>query len=388
MKKVDQIKSSGEVVTDFDVVLSRDEVESLLSDFFDLVHRDREGFRVSTGGKEYLLLAKNITYLGHPHSEFKKRIQIPLPWNALFPKLDVLLVGIYTYESNTIFVFFDKKARGKSSSAHISSIDLQKAVEYGVFRKTDKNGNRIIACGPDRFLETFQQVANGQEVANVNEIEVFERFSVTLPTYWNGISAYREMIQASFANCMQGEWPGFYLEFRFENFLSDWTEYLDTCRYVSKKKDGDLDFDLEFPRGKFVGDLKTHSGKSSAVLGNDKLSVEAALKKYGRIWYVMFEFDYRMDRDLGCEVSHFWNEQIHLREGRKKDPDSYCGRMKHDGSLLRMHVMELNRDNTRYLSDFNQGRQSSGDCRQVKIKIDKKSIDNFVIFRKELLKSV
>lgn len=285
-----------------------------------------------------------------------------------------------------MFLFFDKKRRGKNSSAHVYSIDLLKAVESttGVFEKIDKNGNAIIVCQKEIFSSLLKKLIENGRVEYSEEISLFENFFATIDPKWEGISAYREMIDANFKNRFQSEWPGWYLEFNFENFLRSHKKYKKICRYVQKKKVGDLDFDLEFIKNKFIGDLKTHSNSSEAILGNDKRSVTKAMKTYKKIWYVTFVFSYRMDKNFDCEVSKFWNsEQNRILGYKKKEEGSYCGKMKHDGELVSIYILEINEFNMKYLSDFNQGKQQNGGAsREPKIKINKKLIDNFVIFRK------
>lgn len=384
MKKVEQILSSGAVVMDYDHSFTHKDIVEILSRYFTDVKREKYGFHARFQGREYLLLVKNITYLGHPHPVFKKRIQIPVTWNDLLVREDVVLMGLYEYDGNRIFAFFDKKRRGKSSSAHIYSIDIQKASEYGTFQKTDKYGNHIVACRADKLLSVFGGIVSGRKVDDAPEIALFDDFFGSLPQTWQGISAYKEMIKSGFPNRFQSEWPGFYLEFNFDRFISEKPGYGMLCRYVRNKKKEELDFDLDFVRGKFVGDLKTHAKSSSAILGNDKESVSKALKAYGRIWYVVFAFEYRMDKDFDCEVSQYWNSVLNTEKGKEKKPTSYCKKMKHDGSLLSMNILELNRYNSQHISDFHQGKQPNGAARAVKIMIQKGMIDNFVIFRKHI----
>lgn len=192
------------------------------------------------------------------------------------------------------------------------------------------------------------------------------------------------MINASFSQAFQPEWPGFYLEYRFEKFLDKNTIYKKTCTYIRDKKIGGLDFDVKFIEGKFFGDLKTHSEKSSSVLGNDKNSVERVLRDHSKLWYIVLELTPRKDSDFGCTVSKFWNKKLsELRSADKKD-DSYCGRMKYDVVLTNLYILEINKFNKRYISDFNQPKNSDGKLREMKIKIDKKDLENFIIYRKVL----
>jgi hypothetical protein len=56
--------------------------------------------------------------------------------------------------------------------------------------------------------------------------------------------------------------------------------------------------------------------------------------------------------------------------------------MKHSVNFKTMTIIELNRANFReVLVNFNQGRQPDGSSRNPKFKINKRNIDNFVVFR-------
>lgn len=383
MKKVEQITKKGTVVLDEYISLSASEKGKLLARYLP-IRKEKHHYVFERNKKEYILLVKNITYLGHPHSIHKKRIQVPNQWTPLLKKENSFLIGIYHYKDNIVFALFDKKLRGKSSSAHISTIDILKAVESGVFRKTDKQNNDLVVFLADKLNEVFNLLIKKEKVQNVKEIEVFDIFSSSLETKWDGINSYKEMIHAKFSQAYQAEWPGFYFEHMFEKFLNNNTVYKKTCIYVRDKKIGGLDFDVKFIKGKFYGDLKTHSEKSSSVLGNDKKSVERVLRDHSKLWYIVLELTPRKDSDFGCTVSKFWNKKLsELRSADKKD-DSYCGRMKYDVVLTNLYILEINKFNKRYISDFNQPKNSDGKLREMKIKIDKRDLENFVIYRKVL----
>ena len=91
-----------------------------------------------------------------------------------------------------------------------------------------------------------------------------------------------------------------------------------------------------------------------------------------------------MDKNFGCIVCNFWNKKLNELKGKNKKLKSYCGRMKRSGILVSMHILEFNQFNEKYISNFDQGKQPDGQSRQPKIKIDKKNIENFIIYRKNL----
>lgn len=387
MKKVEQINRNGVVVIEEDNILGKKEIQALLSMYFP-VEKENNYFIFYKNNKKYYLLVKNITYLGHPHPIHKKRIQVPTGWAPLLKRENSFLLGIYRHKNSAVFALFDKKQRGKSSSAHISTIDILKAVESGIFHKTDKQNNDLVVFRADKLIEVFVALLKREKIGNTKEIEIFDIFSGKIEKKWDGVRSYKEMIKANFSQALQPEWPGFYLEYKFEKFLNDNTAYKKTCIYIRDKKIGGLDFDIKFTDGKFFGDLKTHSEKSSSVLGNDKESVERVIREHNKLWYIVLELIPRKDSDFGCTVSKFWNRKLNELRGADKKDDSYCGRMKHDVVLINFYILEINKFNKRYISDFEQPRNSDGKPREVKIKIDRKDIDNFVIYRKALHKFV
>jgi hypothetical protein len=97
------------------------------------------------------------------------------------------------------------------------------------------------------------------------------------------------MIESNFSQAFQPEWPGFYFEYMFENFMKLNTRYKNICEYVRNKKSGELDFDIRFIKKNFYGDLKTHSIESRSILGNDKKSFEKVVKIHEKLWYVVLE---------------------------------------------------------------------------------------------------
>ena len=69
---------------------------------------------------------------------------------------------------------------------------------------------------------------------------------------------------------------------------------------------------------------------------------------------------------------------------KEGDKISYQNKMKHSVNFKRMKIFELNRVNMHEtLKAFNQGRQPSGEARAPKFSINKKNIDNFIVFSYE-----
>ncbi len=158
---VDQITKDGSLVEDYDQSLSPSEIFDRLSIFFPNLSKEKEDPRFFVGdyrGHKYAIRCKNVTYLGNPHPHFKKRIQIAEDLCDFYQfalKMDAvpLLMGIYSFDDNTVFVNFkidtyiEKKAH--NSSAHVYVSDLVAATEEGYFQKIDYFDNTVTAIRPD-----------------------------------------------------------------------------------------------------------------------------------------------------------------------------------------------------------------------------------------------
>lgn len=380
MKKVEQIDINGKVGVDFDKKLKQKEIETILARHFEII-KNKNPYFCKLASKNFTLCVKQITYLGHPHPLFKKRIQIPTKWKE--PLMDgALLMGIYSYKTNNIFVFFDTKKyktnRLNNSSTHIHTIDLQKAMEYGIFEKMDSRENKIAVVRENKLEKYVKNLLSKNKNELQNEIKLFDNFSSSLPIKWGGKECYTEMFDANYKNKAQAEWPGFYLEFKFENFLNENLKFKKICRFVSKKKKDNLDFDLEFLNG-YLGDLKMHSEKSNSILGNDKINFLEAINLHKKFWYIVYYHKTKMDKDYKNVVTRYWNKLLN-----KEDSLSYATRMKYFIQLSNVKILEINKYNLKHISDMSQGRNSNSKERKMKIQIKKKDIDNFIIFNKRL----
>ena len=104
MKKIEQVTDDA-VVFDYDVKLTRQEINRYVAQDF-----GTEGvsnpYSIIIQGQPYQLLVKQVSYLGHPHLAFKKRIQISKEWAAALQQENTLLVGLYRYQTTVIYVFF------------------------------------------------------------------------------------------------------------------------------------------------------------------------------------------------------------------------------------------------------------------------------------------
>lgn len=376
MKQIEQIKN-GLVIFDYDEKLSNEDKFNLINKDFK-VKNSNNPYLVDFNGKEFLLFVKQITYLGNPHSAFKKRIQLSKGWNESLKQENAFLIGIYKYQDTFLYVHFDKKnfieRQTNNSSAHVYTYDLLKAIEDGIHTRIDIKNNVINIIRQDKITDYFDTLLNVGQVLS-KEIQLFEHFKNSLNKKYNGIESYKEMIEFNHNNKYQPEWPGFYLEYKFIRLLNTFPEYKQICQFVSNKKNGDLDFDLNFNEN-YLGDLKAHTNGTGGILGNDKISVDRAIAKYNKLWYVVFNHNTNKDKDNNYVVTNYWN----IAQG-KENLKSYGDKMKHSIEFTDFEILEFNKFNIHHLTEFKQGINSDGNKRAPKIKINKKEIPHFLIYK-------
>lgn len=339
-------------------------------------------------GRPILMLVKAVTYLGNPHPIYKKRIQIPTWWidfvNTYEEKFDVRFIGVYHYDNMVILSDFDintyKNRMVNNSSAHVYTNDLFQAISYGVFTKIDQYDNIINTIS----VRYFRDYLNGKLPSSyTNRQQIFDVFkgfneSFVFDQVLKANTAITEMKENEWCKWREAEWGGFYLEFKFVQYLDN-HDYNLIVRYVQNKNDDDLpDLDLYFPTSKFYGDLKSSDTKNSDVMGNDKETIMTCLNRDRRVWYVVYEHETVKDKDVeGNPMTRFWNEQL-----EKENPLSYVSKMKHSVTYRKMSIYEINRANSgTILKDFNQGHQPDGKPRKTKISIKKREADNFVVYK-------
>lgn len=359
----------------------------------------------STKGRKIVLLTKAITYLGNPHPIFKKRIQLP-DWYQDFCKgvqeqnlpYDIRFLGVYHYQDTVLFVDFEKDTylgRGlHNSSAHVYVNDLFQALTYGVFRKQDKNDNYLTCIRADKILSYL----NGESTEQDNNLfELFKRFNsgFTFGQWLKAIDAIREMRDNNWRNWRQTEWAGWFLEYRFDKFTND-SNITDKMRYISQKKEGELDFDIRFEEADFYGDLKASDISKNEAPGNDQDNLVECIYRYNKFWYVIYEHESIKDSVVGYTASEERERFLHdvdpafyekLMERREKEPDKVHGKdpkMKNQVKFVKMTIIELNKVNFRdALKIFAQGRQADGHARKPKFSINKATLDNdnYAVFR-------
>lgn len=389
---MDQIGADGRLVADFDTTLSVEQRDALLLGALPGARVELyAGVKVITFG-EQVILRKQITYLGIPWEGFKKRIQIPPVWKvvhaqALADGLTPRFVGVYHYRGATVFVDFDPETyvrrRANNSAAHVATNDLFQAETLGVFSRTDRNGNHLTSVRADRFADYLRGAAREQR----DYLDLLDDFNAEFLTgrRLDALEAVREMHTARWPDAMQGEWAGFYLEYRLDEFLRR-EQAAHPIAFQKVKRRGALDYDLVFTdHGKvtYYGDLKASNQAKHESPGNDAADILRAVQEYGRFWYVIYEHRTWHSREEGDSPVVAWNEWRRAagHEQRKTyDPLSYARRFKSAVQFTRMMVLEVNPVNFHIvLGDFNQGQQPDGSSRALKVMINKKNIDNFLI---------
>lgn len=390
---VDQVLPDGEVTQGVDAPLSESQKNDLLLAVLPGARAEvYAGVRVIRF-QDQVLLKKQVTHLGKPWPSFKKRIQIPSSWlrvhaHAVADGLQPRFLGIYQYEDVVIFVDFDPtfyvQRQVNNSSAHISTNDLHQAQVFGVFGRRDSSGNRLTSVRADVFGEYILGVRRVRD----DRLAVFEKFNKEIFTgqRLEALDAIREMHVAAWPDAFQGEWPGFYLEYRIASFIRS-HGLTDLVDFQKVKGRGGFDYDLIFPNAgevEFFGDLKASSVTSSESPGNDAAGLARCLETYGRFWYVIYEhktWHSRDNRDRATVDWNRWKQSVGYRSRKPYDPLSYFSRFKEAVLFERMSVLEVNEANFWVvLGNFPQGQQQSGAERALKVMIHKRNIDNFLIY--------
>lgn len=420
---VEQVDHDGNTYMDSDISLSPKGLLEVLKTHFPNIREDNGMIIGDFKGHPYSIRVKNITYLGIPHPVFKKRIQISGDLQSFYSDsqargMTPILLGVYTRDDLTLFCDFDIEdfvaKKSNNSSAHVYTEDLSFAAEDGIFQKTDYRGNHITVFRKDYvaayLTEKFNLWAESSEASSDVDsktdildllnfftppsvsasgaapvlpgpmpeeiVDIFRSFFQGLPSRWDGIDCYREMIADNYRNKFQPEWAGFYLEYLFEKYLKENSlEHL--IRYEQNKKKNGIDLDLFFPTLMAYGDLKAHSDHSKGIQGNDWDTIFGILGQtdYERhIYYIICEHATYKDSEYGYETTQFWN-----RAQGKPNLMSYQKRMKHHVVITRMHILDINNSNKQFLGKFRQGINSNGKLREPKIMIDHDMISKFSI---------
>lgn len=394
MKKVEQVTNDIKIIEDYDKILSKSQVKNKFEKLFENIKLLDNLIIINDCVS---ILCANITYLGHPHPLYKKRIQLKNYYIDYYNinltnDIRTYFIGIYSYENNFLYCVINpenfKNNKFNNSSVHIYTTDLLEARSKGISKRIDKNNNEIIVMSEDRFVKfidsssLFKEVVF-DEIIEDKVIDYVMKFWSSLYDEYYGIESIQEMIDNNFENAYQSEWFGFYFEYLFQKFLSK--NKTDVIKIYGDKQKGGIDLDLKINNAdNYYADLKTHSNEYD-ILGNDYETVRSVVDTDGTILYISVSYSPEYDKEYGGEVTKFWNAELNKRDNKNKKIDSYLNKMKYSVKLDSLEVLKINKDNFKYLDIFNQGKNSDGNSRKTKIKINKKKLDIFTI--KKLKKS-
>lgn len=387
-KRINQLLKDGTVqVVGEDQLFSAKEINEILAGLFsDNQITDGRVFleKQSPNGKSVAFYTRNVYHLGGDWSSEKKRIEIGKDFLSFYKSnkeqnIETILLGVYHYypdgnEGALLFVCFSAAAYAtrnvNNSAAHVHTLDLKNALQYGFYRRLDKSGNEVLVLDKENFARYINDLR--KETCELQEIKTdcqllsyFDDLYKTLPKTLYGIQCYKEMFLADDQNKNQSAWEGWYIEYFVKKYLTE--HPTDSIVWWSSKKAGDLDFDLKFTHEKnFYGDVKSDNSKKS-VQGNKKSSIDMLVKEQkGRLWYVVFEFTPEKDSEHNNETTIWWNKKL----GKEKLL-SYSTRMKYSVTFQGLNVYEINKFAFDYLKEFYVS-PCDGKPREPKYKIPNK----------------
>lgn len=394
---VDQLLPDGTVLLSPDVALNDAAKVSTLSNALPGAVQGKIDGQRYVEWQGQALLYKQITHLGIPWETYKKRIQIPKRWLDAYDQLAALglrprFLGIYVFGETAVFVDFDPthylERKANNSAAHVATNDLFQALTYGRFERTDKNFNRITSIRADELASYLQGEPSPETAARFSLFSEINR-QLFQGSFLYGLDAIKEMHAEGSPDKFQNEWVGFYLEHAFKRELARKNYGIAMQR---DKALGQLDFDLAWitttGQVDFLGDLKASDYLQRDALGNDARSLETAIERFGKFWYVIYEHETRYGRDFGHLSTIEWNEWRKANGHRQSkggfDPLSYQSKYKESARFIGMKILEVNAANKELvLGEFHQGSQQSGAARAMKVRIKKNQMDNFLVFQAE-----
>lgn len=346
-------------------------------------------------------MAANVTYLGNPHPIWKKRIQLKSYYPAYFQNnsrnsIRTVFLGVYSYGGVRLFVLFDPETyfakKSHNSSAHVYAFDLAYAQRIGHYEKRDAFNNHISILRTDNFKQRIEDLLTGEFNRVYDSVSDFiipyltDKVFDDMPTEWNGIDCYKEMLAANDNNARQGQWAGFYFEFLTKNKLKVLGS--DTIvKWHSDKSESGIDFDLFFPSEKSLyGDLKADKA-GEGVLGNSLESFDKVMQDNGKVLYICIQYIAEMDKNHDYETTKFWNA---LRDNPYTDLEEiktgYGRKMIHSLKLTELRIISIDKMSLDILKEhpFKQGHNSDGKARKPKIKLTKEDVEQLTIYLKKI----
>lgn len=401
VNKSEQINSYMQMVIDYDQPLTTIDqklkaLKKALGNNVSVIkfNQTKTVFLYENNGIKHYIIAATLTYLSKPHPIFKKRMQLQRWYKDFYnlhhniPNETINLIGIYHYDGMEIYCDFNLDSYiGKkmhSSSAHVYTNDLYQAVRNGVFEKIDMNKNKITVIKGINLKDYFE----GNILKNP-VVALFEKFNSQFEfnKWLQADECIRLMLVSDWYQAKGAEWPGWFLEFKVDEFIN--REHCESVMVYTGNKNksaGMLDFDLFFSSLNFYGDLKASDIKKKEAPGNDQTNTLTAISQYGRLWYIIYEHETIKDRERNNEMAI---ARMKLIDPSYKTGDhiSYASKMKHSVNFKRMRIFELNAVNMHeILSDFNQGHNSGPSMaeRAAKFLLSKENMNNSVIFTYEV----
>ena len=403
--KSEQLTLNGELVFDHDTKLYRTEIRAIYQSVFGSMYTEEKihGKKVdiiTSGEKRYFLLTSQISYLGNPHPTFKKRVQLKNWFKDIYEEyktdcsVDIRLIGIYRYESQIVFVDFDKypyfSRKMNNSSAHVYTNDLYQAIVHGVFSKRDMKNNLVTTIGKENFknyLLGFATHPVNHEKEILDQIDLFNRAQNIFNNWICVDEAIKLMRDSQFKKWKECEWPGFFVEYLYDQFIAQ-NKIEPIMEYINNK-DSDsrvLDFDLFFSKARFYGDLKSSNIEKKDTMLNDKGNVVYELEHFKKLWYIIYEHETIKDKDI---EGHPYTAK-RLQVIREVDPtyklghdDTYLSRLKAKVKYKKMFVVEINNVNYRSLLEEMTSNFHLPDgvtTREPKFKLTKSNIQNAIIY--------
>lgn len=270
-KRIDQLLKDGTVqVVGEDQLFSAKEINEILAGLFsDNQITDGRVFleKQSPNGKSVAFYTRNVYHLGGDWSSEKKRIEIGKDFLSFYKSnkeqnIETILLGVYHYypdgnEGALLFVCFSAATYAtrnvNNSAAHVHTLDLKNALQYGFYRRLDKSGNEVLVLDKENFARYINDLR--KETCELQEIRTdrqllsyFDDLYKTLPRTLYGIQCYKEMFLADDQNKNQSAWEGWYVEYFVKKYLAE--HPTDSIVWWSSKKADDLDFDLKFTHEK------------------------------------------------------------------------------------------------------------------------------------------
>ena len=372
-------------------------VEALGKDNCYIENFKKKKLLVYNGKKKEILLLSSITYMGgygmHPvnlkRSQLKKWYKEIVLHYQNKSEYNVRFIGVYKYDGNIVFADYIKdtfiKKQMNNSAVHVRTNYLYQALLNGIYEKIDRLKNKIITTNKS----SFKGYLDGSIVYKNNLFELFKKFSKEMNfNKWNLATEILPILYQNGVKYKQGEWPAFYLEYKFDDFCKKNNILNDMC-FVGNdnKKNGELDFDIFFKNENFYGDLKASSSDKKEAPGNDWTNFKKCISDHKKFWYVIYEHETILDKNSNTDYSatrfraNFILQNNDWPKNKKFDELSYFGRMKHSVRFNKMYIIELNEINYKQiLKDFPQGHQKNGDKRNIKSAIKKGSIDNYIVY--------